>query len=271
MKLSCVSVLIPEKSNRERIDLLSSLGFDGIEIVFFEEENSIESDIKEINSALKNNPVRVSAVTYIHNNLNDFGNKDRALRRKSIAKTKLGMEMAELGCNYIWVPELKPIDPRPFLPKSSFLDKGKYDLVIEQLLELADFAKRNNVSIYIEPINRYETTYFNTLGEAVQVCKDVASDYICVMGDLFHMNIEESNMPQSIIDSKGYLRYIHLSDNNRWLPGYGSIDFIEIFKALFNIEFSGYMTIECGIPDPIDKELSKALKKIKDSISEAKR
>ncbi|MFC2159090.1 TIM barrel protein [Actinomycetota bacterium] len=272
MKLSCVSLLIPGKSNRERINLLSSLGFDGIEIVYFEEENSIKSDIKEINSALKNNPIKVSATTYIHNNLNDFSDKDKALRRKSITKTKLGMEMAaELGCNYIWVPELRPIDPLPFFPKFNLMDKDKYNLVIEQLHELADYAKKVEVSIYIEPINRYETTFFNTLSEAVQACKDVASDYICVMGDLFHMNIEESNISQSIINSKNYLKYMHLSDNNRWLPGYGDIDFIEIFKTLFYIKFSGYMTIECGIPAPIDKELSKAVKKINDFILEAKR
>jgi sugar phosphate isomerase/epimerase len=67
------------------------------------------------------------------------------------------------------------------------------------------------------------------------------------MGDLFHMNIEEDDLGESIRRAEDYLAHIHLADSNRAHPGAGHTDFAPAFGALREIGFDGYMAMECAV------------------------
>jgi sugar phosphate isomerase/epimerase len=63
------------------------------------------------------------------------------------------------------------------------------------------------------------------------------------------MIIEEDDLIGSLYEAKDVLGYIHFSENNRLIPGLGSIDFINITKALKKIGYEGCVALEC-VPHP---------------------
>jgi len=65
-----------------------------------------------------------------------------------------------------------------------------------------------------------------------------------VMGDTFHMNIDEASIPDALRLAGKHLIHVHLADSNRAAPGKGHIDFVPILKALKDIDYAGFLTFE---------------------------
>jgi sugar phosphate isomerase/epimerase len=55
-------------------------------------------------------------------------------------------------------------------------------------------------------------------------------------------------MAKAILDSRGYLVHLHVGDSNRAAPGMGHIDFVPLMKALKEIDYQGYVTMELVPP-----------------------
>jgi sugar phosphate isomerase/epimerase len=108
-------------------------------------------------------------------------------------------------------------------------------------------AKDENVSLMVEPLNRYSTPYcctFSDIKPLIERCNDLE-----LMLDTFHMNIEEDSFENTILNSQPYLSHMHFADNNRKMPGFGHIDFDTIVKALKTISYGGKISFEPIISD----------------------
>jgi sugar phosphate isomerase/epimerase len=135
--------------------------------------------------------------------------------------------------------------------------KGKYQISYEDrwyylkgcLAECVKEAANCGVYILLEPLNRYESNIINTLDEGIRLIKELSSDQIKLMGDTFHMNIEEQSIYDAIKNAKRYLAHFHLADNNRLAPGQGHLDFKKIIKALKEIGYKGFVSAEI-LPKP---------------------
>ena len=79
---------------------------------------------------------------------------------------------------------------------------------------------------------------------ALKMVNEVGLENVGVMGDTFHMNIEESNMGDAIRNVGKKLYYLHIADSNRAAPGRGHIDFEEIAQALKDIDYNGWISME---------------------------
>ena len=132
--------------------------------------------------------------------------------------------------------------------QGSFYDKINREQTIEWLTEclyeLAIVAEDNNVNLVFEPINRYESNLVNKLSDGVEVIKMIGCDNVKLLADLFHMNIEESCIEEAIIKTGSYIGHVHFADSNRLFPGLGHSNFKKIFKALKQIDYKGYISIE---------------------------
>lgn len=117
------------------------------------------------------------------------------------------------------------------------------------LSELAGFAAEHDVRLLVEPLNRYSTPYCNTASDALNIVKSVDNDYVRLMLDTFHMNIEEDSFEHTIEKTREVLLHMHFADNNRKMPGYGHIDFKAIVGALMHAGYGGYVTFEPTIYD----------------------
>jgi 5-keto-L-gluconate epimerase len=122
-------------------------------------------------------------------------------------------------------------------------------LIMERLAEsthkVAKHAAAHNVSIVFEAINRYENNYLNTASETLDFIRKHQFPNTKVLLDTFHMNIEDPDLEQAILDSGDLLGYVHFADSNRWYVGAGHIDFQKIMQALNRIGYDGYISAEC--------------------------
>lgn len=125
------------------------------------------------------------------------------------------------------------------------------DRFIQAFQEISDYAKDLDVRITIEPCNRYEVDFIHNAQDALAVIKDVNRPNFGVMLDVFHMNIEDASIEQSLKEAKSVLWHIHIADSNRLPPGQGHLDFKSILKAIREIGYDEYLSAEMQpLPDP---------------------
>ena len=117
-------------------------------------------------------------------------------------------------------------------------------LLIDPLRELAKYASNYEVDLLIEPLNRYSTPICTDSKDAKYIVDLVDEENVGILLDTFHMNIEEDSIYDALINSNTLLKLVHISDNNRKMPGFAHIDFENIVEALKKIKYSKFLTFE---------------------------
>ena len=69
--------------------------------------------------------------------------------------------------------------------------EAQWQLGTENLKPIADYAAEHNIKLAIEPLNRFETDFVNTVDQGLEFCRRVGHDNVGLLLDTFHMNIEE--------------------------------------------------------------------------------
>jgi sugar phosphate isomerase/epimerase len=134
--------------------------------------------------------------------------------------------------------------------KNLSLDEAA-DKLKEILTPVMDHAARRNVTLLLEPVNRYEIDWINSVGDGAAVLDRIQNKCLGLMPDVFHMNIEDPSIGDSLIKHKEYVKYVHLADSNRHAPGRGHLDFNEVFSALKTIGYNGWVSVEIlPVPSP---------------------
>ncbi|MGB9606891.1 MAG: TIM barrel protein, partial [Bryobacteraceae bacterium] len=111
---------------------------------------------------------------------------------------------------------------------------------LEALAELCHYAAGRGVTVLLEPLNRYECDYLNTLADAFAVAEHIAAPNLRVLADTFHMNIEESDMAAALAAVAPRLGHVHLADSNRQAPGRGHLDFGPVLAMLARLGYRGF-------------------------------
>ena len=114
----------------------------------------------------------------------------------------------------------------------------------EALNELGAYATRHNVPLIYEPLNRYETNLVNHVITGVELMESLQTDNVRLLADLFHMNIEESDLAAAIRAGGHWIGHIHFVDSNRRPAGFGHLSFPPILDALKSINYEGYLSAE---------------------------
>jgi D-psicose/D-tagatose/L-ribulose 3-epimerase len=120
----------------------------------------------------------------------------------------------------------------------------EYDNVARCLDAAARHARGRGIDLGIEAINRYESHLINTGAQAVEMVERIGADNMFVHLDTYHMNVEEKGIAQGILAARDHLRYIHLSESDRGVPGKGNVRWDEIYAALAAVGFDGGLAME---------------------------
>ena len=139
------------------------------------------------------------------------------------------------------------------------------ELFKDSISRLEGFAYDKKVPLLIEATNRYETSVANSVKDTVELFEEFNNPYLRVLPDTFHMNIEESNISDALIKYFKYYDSIHISDNNRFFPGHGALDFASLFKFLKAIGYKGGIAIEGNNKLDLERDLNITMNMI-DSI-----
>ena len=226
-----------DQSLEQSISREAEYGYDGVE--FIGEPDEIDTD--EANDLLAEYGLEASSICSIYTGDRDMTAADEADRRDGVEYTKRVVEMAhEIGAPVIVtrpspVGRVSPADP-----------EEEYDWAVEGIQEVADFIADHgyDVSLGIEPWNRYETHLINTVGDALSFMEDIDSDHLGVWADLFHMAIEERSPEGAIREAGDDLIHLHGADTNRAAPGRGHYDYRPIVEALKEIGYDEYIGFE---------------------------
>lgn len=122
-------------------------------------------------------------------------------------------------------------------------------LFVDTCRTLCDYADPKGVTIMIEPVNRYEINFINSVAEGASLLERVERHNLGLMPDTFHMNIEDAHIGDALAEHAAYVKYVHLADSNRLAPGQGHLDFDDVMAGLKRGEFDGWVSIEI-LPKP---------------------
>jgi D-psicose/D-tagatose/L-ribulose 3-epimerase len=118
------------------------------------------------------------------------------------------------------------------------------ELLVRQLRELAAYAGEHGVTLCIEPLNRFETSFLNLAAQGVELIDRVGHPACQLMLDTFHKNIEERSLGDAIRAVGPRLRHLHSCENDRGTPGSGHVPWNEVSAALHDIGYDGPVVIE---------------------------
>lgn len=120
----------------------------------------------------------------------------------------------------------------------------------EALDELGNHAGEHGQPFFYEPLNRYETNLIHRTGDAAAWLRTLPTRNVRILSDLFHMNIEESNIADALRAGGDLIGHVHFADSNRHAVGFGHTDVAPIVAALRDIGYAGYLSAEIlPLPD----------------------
>ena len=125
-------------------------------------------------------------------------------------------------------------------------DQRRRDLerCARNLKQVARYAEDKGVTLALEPLNRFETSFINLTEQAIELARMIDSPRVKLMMDTFHANIEEKSLGKAIEAAGKDLVHLHANENDRGTPGTGHVAWAEIAAALKKIGFSGTLVIE---------------------------
>lgn len=232
-----LSPLDPSEGLEANIAEAAEAGYDGIELAI---TNPSSVEIEELKRLVRRYDLDVPALTtgqaYEVDRLS-LTDPDEEVRREAIRRIKDHIMLArDLGAVVIIG-----------LIRGEGGGKGAKGLLIEALRECAEFDP--SVKLALEPLNRYETKLVNNIDEALEILDRVGRENVGILFDTFHANIEEASIEGSICKVGEHLFHVHVADSNRWAPGFGHIDFRRVIKALKEINYQGFLSLE-SLPKP---------------------
>jgi len=242
LKLGSQESRIPGASLREKVLKIEEWGGVGLEL-----HGSPRDRIQEIQEAIQGTSVEVSALCWGSMN-GDLVSMDQEKRATGIAAMKEALSVAgELrSSGVIFVP---------CFHKQSELTPEELDQVLLDILpELGEHAQACGTRVLLEPLNRMETFYINRLEQAVAICEQVNHPGIRMMGDFYHMGIEEKDDEAAFVEAGPWLHHVHLASKKRFLPGQDERSFVEGFRGLKRVGYKDHCSLECGVRKGTDPE-----------------
>ncbi|HEV2782616.1 MAG TPA: sugar phosphate isomerase/epimerase [Actinophytocola sp.] len=112
----------------------------------------------------------------------------------------------------------------------------------ENLAPVTEYAGAAGITVAVEPLNRYETSLLNTVGQTLEALGDLPH---CGVGlDLYHQNIEEKDLTATIRGAAGRIAHVQVCGNDRGAPGADHLDWPAILRAISDAGYTGPLCIE---------------------------
>lgn len=212
-------------------------------------------DVDEINEAKKLHHIETATICGAFGETRDVSSDNPAYRQGGIDYIKDMIDVAEkIDCKVIVGPMYSACGKARQISEEE--KKQQWDWAVENLKIVAAYAKEKGIRLAIEPLNRFETDFINTVDQALELIDRIGFDNVGILLDTFHMNIEESDISEAIRKAKGKLFHLHTCANNRGIPGEDNFDWDAIVSAVKEIGYDDYCVIESFTPEC--KEIAKS-------------
>jgi len=228
---------------KKYMDKVSDLGFDVLEIscAALRDVYTTKDQLIELREYAKEKNLILTA-GYGPTKAENLCSKDKEVVKKAMTYFKELLPKLELMEIKILGGGLYSYWPVDFTLNND--KEGDRARAVKNLKELSKVAEACDVTLGMEVLNRYEGYILNTCDEAIDFVEEIDSVNIKIMLDTFHMNIEEDNIAAAIRKAGKRLGHLHLGEQNRMVPGKGSLPWNEIGQALRDIDYQGAAVME---------------------------
>lgn len=249
MKFSVSTWIYGDQDVEITFKKLKEFGYDAIELKGEPNDYSLEK-LKRLSSEYGIEIISLAGIYPWPTNERDLSSPDKEVRIKAIEYLKECCLFAnEINALIIIV---SPTPVGKVFPTTQFSSEDEWksavykerSLAISSLKKVSEYAQDINITLSIEPLNRYETFLINNTDQAINFISEINSDNVRLHLDTFHMNIEEKNLAEAIKTGKEHLVNLHIADSNRQAVGNGHIDFKSIINSLIEINYLGPVTLE---------------------------
>lgn len=221
-------------------------GFDGVEIPVFD---GTSADYQALGRRLDSLGLARTAVSALGDPKFDLISPDATVRKAAIDRMRWVLDCsAALGADRVSGPLHSVL--------GQFSGQGptedELSRAVESQQQIGEHAATVGVTVGLEALNRFECYLLNTMADLAAFVRRVDNPNIRAMYDTFHANIEEANPIAALMQNRAEVVHIHLSENDRGVPGRGNIPWAETFAAIKSIGYDDWLTIEAfgrGLPD----------------------
>ena len=226
-----------DRSNLPLLPRVKSWGFDGVEVPLFVPSEFLAAEIRK---GLEENGLECTVCSVLLPGLSLISD-DGDVRKKSRSHLQdVVKAAAEAGARVVAGPLYSPVGYLPGRRRTG--DEWKW--AVEGYQSLGDTLARHDVTIAIEPLNRFETFFLNTAADAARLAAEIDHPNVGVLFDTFHANIEEKDIGAGYRTVGKHLKHVHTCENDRGIPGSGHVEWASVFKALRDVRYDGWLTIE---------------------------
>jgi D-psicose/D-tagatose/L-ribulose 3-epimerase len=225
---------------------IRATGFDGVEIPIFE---GSANDYAQLGRRLDAMGLQRTAVSAIGDPALDLISPDPAIRRAAVDRMRWVLDCsAALGADRVSGPLHSVLGQ--FSGQGPTADE--LSRAVDSQQQIGAHAATVGVTVGLEALNRFECYLLNTMADLAAFVRRVDHPNIRAMYDTFHANIEEADPIGALTQNRAEVVHIHLSENDRGVPGRGNIPWAETFAAIRDIGYNDWLTIEAfgrGLPD----------------------
>jgi hydroxypyruvate isomerase len=141
---------------------------------------------------------------------------------------------------------------------SSMTRESQHASIIEGLKRAHDIVAPHGVTMFLEVINtlakveplnpkgdNHANYYLDRTAEAFDIIRNVGGPYLTLLCDLYHVQIMEGNLIETIRTNIADIGHFHIGDvPGRHEPGTGEIHHENVFRAIHKTGYKGYVAME---------------------------
>jgi D-psicose/D-tagatose/L-ribulose 3-epimerase len=219
-------------------------GFDTVEIAI---EDPSHIDPAHVKAELDKNGLVCGSVCACLGPDRDLRGDEQQQKTAMTYMMQLLDQMVEMDCPSLIGPVYSAVGRADAVPPAEY--QQQWQTVVKNLRALCAYAQERGRRICMEPLNRFETDFINTVEQGLKMIRDVGSPALKLHLDTFHMNIEQKSQPAAIRKAGKHLAHFHACGSDRGTPGGDHIDWKGIAKALQAVKYNGDVVIESFTQD----------------------
>lgn len=217
---------------------IKATGFDGVEIPVFSGQ---PDDYRRLGAMLDRIGLERTAITAMGDPATNLIAPDAATRKAGIAQMRWAIDCAAaLGADRLSGPLHSTLGR--FSGSGPTAAEKRRSVASQRAV--GDHAARRGVTIGLEALNRFECYLVNTMDDLAAHLDEIDHPAIKAMYDTFHANIEEADPIGAFTRNRRHIVHVHISENDRGVPGRGNIPWAETFTAIRRSGYDDWLTIE---------------------------
>ena len=225
------------------LKLASELGFTSVEIHIRNPRQLNADALAEMTGRIG---ISIAAVgTGLENSLNGLSltSPDVQIRRLTIDRYHEHIDLASRFGATVFVGLCRGSAPAEAL-------RGEYlNRLTSELIPLAEYAGKKNVTLSLEPVVSSMTNLLNTTAETLEYLDRLDLKQVKLLLDTYHMYYEDPDIVEAFRMCKGRIEHIHISDSDRKYPGSGKVDFAAVGAWLVETGYDKAVSLEI-LPEP---------------------